>query len=94
MTLTVVQGKNARHDVQLFTLSTCGWCKKIKNLLRTLDVTYAYTDVDLCIGDELIAVTDELKKFNPHFSYPTIVIDSGKKVIIGFKDADIKAALR
>jgi hypothetical protein len=35
----------------------------------------------------------ELKKYNPRASYPTLVIDDGKIVIIGYKDEEIRGVL-
>ncbi len=93
MKCETVPGKNKAHHVKIYTLSTCGWCKKTKALLKALDVEYEYVDVDTLTGDDYIEATDEVKKFNPHRSYPTIVIDHGKHVILGFKDDEIKEKL-
>jgi glutaredoxin len=37
---------------------------------------------------------EEVKKYNPNRTYPTIVIDHGKHVILGFRDEEIKEKLR
>jgi len=42
-------------------------------------------------GDERKAIIADVKKFNPRCSFPTIII--GEKVIIGFKEKEIKEAL-
>jgi len=88
-----VPGRNKTHQVKIFTLSTCGWCKKTKELLKSLDVQYEYVDVDKLSGDDIIEATEEVKKYNPNRTYPTIVIDNGKHVILGFKDSEIKEKL-
>jgi glutaredoxin-like protein NrdH len=88
-----VSGKKKTHQVKIFTLSTCGWCKKTKELLKSLDVQYDYVDVDELSGNDLIEATEELKKFNPARLYPTIIIDNGKSVILGFKEKEIKEKL-
>jgi len=88
-----VQGKNKKHQVKIYTLSTCGWCKKTKELLNSLDIEYEYIDVDTLPGNELQKVREEVKKHNPRCSYPTIVIDNGKHVIVGYNDDDIKKVL-
>jgi glutaredoxin len=31
-----------------------------------------------------------VKKYNPHRSFPTIVVDEGKHVIIGFDEKEIR----
>jgi glutaredoxin len=47
--------------------------------------------VDLLKGDERKAIIEDVKKFNPRCSFPTIII--GEKVIVGFKEKEIKEAL-
>jgi len=89
-----VPGKNKTHHVKIYTLSTCGWCKKTKELLKALDVQYDYIDVDKLSGDELIEANLDVQKFNPYRTYPTIVIDDGKHVILGFNEKEIKGKLR
>lgn len=92
MNLTHVAGEN-RGKVMLYALSTCGWCKKTKALLNELGVEFDYTDVDLLKGPEQDAAVKEIEKFNPDSNFPTMVIDS-KKCIIGFKEQDIREALK
>jgi glutaredoxin len=48
-------------------------------------------DVDLLEGDERRAIIEDVKKFNPRCSFPTIII--GEKVIVGYKEQEIKEAL-
>ena len=52
---------------------------------------YEFTDVDLLYGEERAAILEDIKKLNPHCSFPTIII--GDKVIVGFKENEIKEAL-
>lgn len=84
-----VLGTNTSHDVKIFTLSTCGWCRKTKELLKDLNVQYEYIDMDKIEGLDQTTARAELKKYNPRASYPTIVIDDGKIVIIGYKEDEI-----
>jgi glutaredoxin-like protein NrdH len=88
-----VPGKNKTHHVKIFTLSTCGWCKKTKALLKSLDIEYEYIDVDMLTGEDYTEASEEMKKFNPYRTYPTIVIDQGKHFIRGFNDDEIKKRL-
>ena len=88
-----VEGKNKAHKVVIYTISTCGWCKKTKRLLKELDIEYEYADVDLATGDEGQEVREALKKWNPRQNVPTIVVDDGKEVIIGFKEEKIREVL-
>ena len=89
-----VTGSNANHHIRLYTLSTCVWCKKTKELLRELDVAYEYVDVDMLAGDDLLEANEEVKKYNPYRSYPTIVVDDGKRVILGFNEKEICETIR
>jgi glutaredoxin-like protein NrdH len=92
MPVNHVEGTN-KGDVMLYALSTCGWCRKTKELLKELGVGFSYTDVDILTGDEKQAIVDEVKKWNPSCSFPTLVIN-GSNCIVGFKEDEIKDALR
>ncbi len=78
-------------DVKVFSLSTCSHCKTTKKYLNDCTVKYEFVDVDLLKGDERKAIIEDVKKFNPRCSFPTIII--GEKVIVGFKEKEIKEAL-
>lgn len=78
-------------SVRLFSLSTCSHCKSTKKLLDKCTVKYQFTDVDMLGGEERQAILDDVKKFNPRCTFPTIVI--GDKVIIGYHEDEIKRAL-
>jgi glutaredoxin len=75
----------------MFALSTCGWCRKTKALLKDLEVEYDCTDVDLLEGEARESVREELAKVNPRRSFPTLVIDG--EVIVGFDQDKIRKAL-
>jgi glutaredoxin-like protein NrdH len=84
---------SSKHKVKAYTLSTCGWCKKTKALLKALAVDYEYIDVDMLSGEELARVKREIATFNPLVSFPTLVIDDGREVIVGFKEDEITKCL-
>jgi glutaredoxin-like protein NrdH len=86
-----VDGKD-KGKVMLYALSTCGWCRKTKELLNELGVAYDFAYVDLLRGREQDDAIKEIKQFNPACSFPTLVIDE-KKCIVGFKEDDIREAL-
>jgi len=92
MKLKQVSGED-QGKVVLFALSTCGWCKKTKRLLNDLGVEYSYVDVDQLKEDEKTEAVDELKKWNPKCSFPTLVIDD-ENCIVGFKEDEIKEAIK
>lgn len=78
--------------VKVYTLSTCSHCKSTKKFLNACAVKYEFTDVDLLEGEERAAILEDMKKWNPRCSFPTIII--GERVIIGYREAEIKEALR
>jgi len=78
-------------QVMLYSLSTCSHCKATKTLLNECEVKYEFTDVDKTTGEERAAILEDIKKWNPDCSFPTIII--GDKVIVGFKKEEIKEAL-
>ena len=86
-----VEGRRTEHEVKIFALSTCMWCRKTKNLLEDNSVAYEFTDVDLLEGGERDTVIEEVRKFNPNATFPTTVIDG--TAIVGFKEQELKEAL-
>jgi glutaredoxin-like protein NrdH len=79
------------QPIKVYSLSTCSHCKSTKKLLADCTVQYEFVDVDLLEGEERKAILEDVRKFNPRCSFPTIII--GDKVIIGFKEQEIKEAL-
>jgi glutaredoxin len=77
--------------VKMYTLSTCSHCNAVKKFLSDCAVKYEFTDVDLLSGDERRAILEDIKKINPICSFPTIII--GDKIIVGFRENDIREAL-
>jgi glutaredoxin-like protein NrdH len=78
--------------VVLYALSTCAWCRRAKAFLDENDVEYQVIHVDLLEGDEKEQVLNEVRKWNPRRSFPTVVIDDAKSVA-GFKPEMLKEAL-
>lgn len=84
MAFTRVEGRKKDHAIRLYALSTCGWCRRTKELLDSQDVEYEYIHVDLCEGEERDRVRTEVKELNPRGSFPTVKIDD--EVIVGYDD--------
>jgi glutaredoxin-like protein NrdH len=78
-------------QIRMFTLSTCSHCKATKKFMRDNGIEFDYIDVDLLQGDAREKILEEVEKYNPNRSFPTILI--GPKVIIGFKEDAIREAL-
>ena len=79
------------EPVQIFSLSTCSHCRAAKRFLSDFGVKYEFTEVDLLEGEERKAILEDVRKFNPRCSFPTIII--GDKTIVGYKEDKIKEAL-
>ena len=79
------------ENVKIFSLSTCSHCRAVKKLLGKCGVKYEFTDVDQLDGEERKAILEDVRKFNPRCSFPTIVI--GETVIVGFKEEEVRNAL-
>ncbi|MFC1910218.1 glutaredoxin family protein [Chloroflexota bacterium] len=92
MAIVYVPGKKAAR-VMLYALSTCGWCAKTKKLLDDLGVEYDYEYVDHLTGVERDSTIKEISKWNPSCSFPTMIIE-GEKCIVGFKEDEIREALK
>ncbi len=81
-----------KGNVKLFALSTCVWCKRTKQLLEKIGISYEYVFVDSLSGGEKEEVLDEIRKHNPRCSFPTLLIDN-EKCIVGFKKDQIMEEL-
>ena len=88
----IVEGTNDSNKVLLYTLSTCGWCKKLKTLLEENNVKYGYIDLDKCSKDDQVEAVEELKAKKLPVAFPITVIND-ETVIQGFKKDQIVEAL-
>lgn len=86
-----VEGKNM-GKIMLYALSTCVWCKKVKKLLNSLNVDYYYIDVDLLVDAEREKAEEEISKWNPMVSFPTIVVND-EESINGYDEEEIRSKI-
>lgn len=86
-----VDGKD-KGKITLYALSTCIWCKKTKELLTSMGVSFNYIYVDLLKGEDRDKAIQEVKRYNSSSSFPTLVI--GDKGIVGYREKEIKEALK
>lgn len=77
--------------VKMYTLSTCIHCRNAKKFLDECKVQYEFQDVDRLAGAEKDAVIEDVRRINPACSFPTIII--GDRVIVGFREKEIREAL-
>ena len=79
-----VDGKNDSHDVSIYSLSTCMWCKKCKNYLKDRNVKYKYIDLDSLSPNQKSEILKYLReKYKPdRIAYPFLVCDD--KFVVGY----------
>ena len=78
------QGRRTmKEPVKMYSLSTCSHCNSTKKFPDRCAVKYEFTDIDLLDGKKRSAIVDDIKRWNPRSSFPTIII--GDKVIIGYR---------
>ncbi len=71
-------------NILVFALSTCIHCRRCKEYLNEKGIAYEVTHVDQLDKDKQAATLDEIRKYNPACSFPTVIINGGEKVLIGF----------
>lgn len=91
MNIQRIDGQD-KGQVFLYALSTCGWCKKTKAYLNEQVVAYSYVDVDLEQGEEREKALEEVRRWNPSTSFPTVVINNST-CVVGFQPDKLKEAL-
>ncbi|TAL30660.1 MAG: glutaredoxin family protein [Spirochaetes bacterium] len=84
---TRVEGKD-KGRIELYAISTCVWCKKARNLLDERGVEYFYIYVDLLESEENSKIKEDIKKWNPLCSFPTLIFD-GERCVVGFDEGKI-----
>ena len=87
-----VEGKNVGNFF-LYALSTCIWCRKTKSFLEESGIEYSYIFVDELEGEEKEKIKEEIRKWNPSCSYPTLIVNN-EKCIVGFDVDAIKQEFR
>ncbi len=84
MDISKVDGKNTKHKVFIYALSTCVWCKMTKQYLKDNNIAFEYVDVDLCNEEDKEKIRKDIQKRGGVLSYPTTIIDD-KTVVTGFR---------
>lgn len=80
------------NRVRLYALSTCGWCRKTHLFLEDNGVPHEVIAVDQLDEEERRRAREELARYNPRRSYPTVVID-GKDVVTGYDEERLRKLL-
>jgi glutaredoxin len=92
MNFSKVSGKNSKHKVLVYALSTCVWCKMTKQFLKDNSIDYEYVDVDLCNEKDKEKIREHILNKGGSLSYPTIIIDDNM-LITGFRKDKFKEIL-
>jgi glutaredoxin-like protein NrdH len=92
MSFSKVSGKQNKHKVVLYTLSTCVWCKMTKQFLKDNNVEFEYIDVDLCEEEDKQKIREQIQSKGGSLSYPTTIVDDNV-VITGFRKDKLKEVL-
>lgn len=79
---------DGKHQIFVFALSTCVHCRRTKELLDEMGVNYGHVEVDLLDENEMAGALEEIGRYNPAQTFPTIIINS--RVIVGYKPDDIR----
>lgn len=87
-----IRSRSMPPVVKVYALSTCIHCKKAKEYLDQCGVKYECVHVDQLTGDERKMTVEEVKKFNPSVSFPTIIING--EAVVGFNQEKIDEALK
>lgn len=82
-----------RHDVTVYGLTTCGHCKRAIEFLKEQGVVFDCVYVDTLEGELRANMLTTVRGFNPRISFPTIVVDGGTRVIVGFQPDEMREVL-
>ncbi|HUX98204.1 MAG TPA: glutaredoxin [Candidatus Deferrimicrobium sp.] len=75
MNIKTVLGNIDRHDVMLYTISTCIWCLRLKNKLISNKIKYRYVDIDLEPLAEKEKLKAKLSAIKPRLAFPMMFVD-------------------
>ncbi|UCH38042.1 MAG: glutaredoxin [Candidatus Bathyarchaeota archaeon] len=75
MNLVKVPGRNNRHAVRMYAISTCPWCKRAKQFLKDHSIGYEYVDIDLATPEDQETIRRDILRRGGQLIYPTIIIN-------------------
>jgi glutaredoxin len=79
--------------ITFYGLSTCGWCRRTRQLLDKLGVAYDYVYIDLLTPEGQEEAMDQVRRWNASESFPTIVFNDEFSVQ-GFDEQKIRKAVK
>ena len=81
------------HDVTVYGLTTCAHCKRAIEFLNEQGVVFDCVYVDTLEGELRSNMLTKVRGYNPRISFPTIVVDGGVRVIVGFQPDELREVL-
>lgn len=82
------QGSRRSHDIVVYALSTCGFCKRALAFLEDQDFAYRYIYVDQLPIETKNEIKKTLKeRFNENVAFPFAVINDTEH-LVGFIQPD------
>jgi glutaredoxin len=88
-----VPGENKKiESVFLFSLSTCGMCRRVKQLLSDLAVDFDFLDVDLLDEENKDAAKRKMRNWDRRVAFPMLIINN-TTCIVGDEPELIREAL-
>jgi glutaredoxin-like protein NrdH len=90
---TSVPGSRSEHEITVYALSTCGFCKRAIAFLNTRGIAYRYVYLDLIPLETKAEAKKALKaRYKDDIAFPFTVID-GDRHLVGFIEPDWVATL-
>ncbi|MFQ6099894.1 MAG: glutaredoxin family protein [Anaerolineae bacterium] len=87
-----ILGSRSEHHTMFYGLSTCIWCKRTRQFLEDQGVEFDFVYIDLLKGQEREEAVEQVRRWNPAVSFPTIVLD-GRQCVVGYNPEKLKEAL-
>ena len=83
----------ASHSIKFYGISTCIHCRHTKEFLEKEQVPFDLVYVDKLHGSDRDDTIETVRQYNPRLSFPTVVVDGGKEVVVGFQPERLKEVL-
>lgn len=90
---TPVDGPRKEHEITVYALSTCGFCKRALAFLKEEGLAHRFIHVDTIPIETKNEVKRLLKeRYHDDVAFPFVTIDS-KEHLVGFIEADWRKTL-
>jgi glutaredoxin len=96
MARVLVPGKNRKHRLMIYTVSSCTPCKKAMAFLKSNSIEFEYMDIDRSEPDErkeaMLDIGNYLPVSGVTLAYPIIIVDE-LSAIVGFHEGKLRRVL-